>query len=69
VQHIDITDQAIVSAQLSAWEELRIGLEGGGATALAALLSGAYRPQHDEVVGVVSCGGNVDIAALLKAAS
>jgi threonine dehydratase len=48
---------------------LRIGLEAGGATALAALLSGAYEPQHDEVVGVVGCGGNADIAALLKAAS
>ncbi len=68
VQHIDVTDEAIVAAQLSAWQELRIGLEAGGATALAALLSGAYQPQHNEVVGAVGCGGNVDIAALLKAA-
>jgi threonine dehydratase len=68
VQHIDVTDESIVAAQLSAWEELRIGLEAGGATALAALLSGAYQPQHSEVVGVVDCGGNVDIAALLTAA-
>ena len=65
VQHIDVTDEAIIGAQLSAWEELRIGLEAGGATALAALLSGVYQPQHNEVVGVVGCGGNVDIAALL----
>lgn len=68
VQHIDVADEAITAAQLSAWEELRIGLEAGGATALAALLSGAYEPQHEEVVGVVGCGGNVDIAALLEAA-
>lgn len=67
VQHIDVTDEAITAAQLSAWHELRIGLEPGGATALAALLSGAYRPQPDEVVGIVGCGGNVDIAALLRA--
>jgi threonine dehydratase len=48
---------------------LRVGLEAGGATALAALLSGAYQPKRNEVVGVLSCGGNVDIAALLHAAS
>jgi len=68
VQHIGVTDEAITAAQLSAWKELRIGLEAGGATALAALLSGAYQPQHNEMVGVVGCGGNVDMAALLKAA-
>jgi threonine dehydratase len=34
VQHVDVTDDAITQAQLHAWEELRIGLEGGGATAL-----------------------------------
>lgn len=68
VQHIDVTDEAITAAQLSAWQELRIGLEAGGATALAALLSGAYQPQHNEMVGALGCGGNVDIAALLKAA-
>ena len=28
--------------------------------ALAALLSGAYRPKHGERVGVLLCGGNVD---------
>ena len=69
VRHIDVTDEAITAAQVGAWEELRIGLEAGGATALAALLSGAYQPQRNEVVGVLGCGGNVDIAALLKAAS
>jgi threonine dehydratase len=37
VQHIDVTDEAITAAQVSAWEGLRIGLEAGGATSLAAL--------------------------------
>jgi threonine dehydratase len=69
VRQVDVTDEAIAAAQLGAWNELRIGLEAGGATALAALLSGAYRPQPDEVVGVLGCGGNVDIAALLKTAA
>jgi threonine dehydratase len=68
-QHVHITDEAIVAAQLRAWDQLRIGLEGGGASAMAALLSGAYAPAPDEVVGVMGCGGNVDIAALLKAAA
>jgi hypothetical protein len=34
--------------------------ETGGATALAALTSGAYVPQDGERVGVVLCGGNTD---------
>jgi threonine dehydratase len=67
VKHLDVTDEAITSAQLGAWEGLRIGLEAGGATGLAALLSGAYQPEPDEVVGVLACGGNVDIGALLQA--
>lgn len=67
VRHVDVTNEAITAAQLAAWEAFRIGLEAGGATALAALLSGAYEPEPDEVVGVLGCGGNVDIAALLAA--
>jgi threonine dehydratase len=34
--------------------------EPGGATALAALTSGAYRPAPGERVAVVVCGGNTD---------
>lgn len=69
VQHVDISDKAIVHAQLAAWEELRIGLEGGGATALAALLSGAYIPAEGEVVGVLVTGGNVNLPQLLRTAA
>jgi len=32
--------------------------EPGGAAAFAALLSGGYRPDADERVGVVLCGAN-----------
>lgn len=63
VQRVEV---AIRQAQLTAWEELRIGLEGGGATALAAVLSGAYQPAEDEVLGVVCSGGNVDITNVLN---
>lgn len=69
VKHVDVADGAITAAQLAAWDELRIGLEGGGATALAALLSGAYVPAEGEVVGVLVTGGNVDLPRLLAAAA
>jgi threonine dehydratase len=46
------------------WRELRLASEPGGATALAALLSGAYKPAVGEKVAVILCGGNVDPASL-----
>ncbi|GAA1940912.1 threonine/serine dehydratase [Microbacterium aoyamense] len=64
---VEVTDDAIRSAQRTAWNELRIGLEGGGAAALAAILSGAYTPSSSEVVGVVASGGNVDPSTLARA--
>lgn len=59
-----VPDSAIVEAQRRLWESLRIAAEPGAAAALAALLSGAYRPRSGERVGVLVCGGNVDLAAL-----
>jgi threonine dehydratase len=59
-----VTDAAIEEAQRRLWQEVRIAAEPGGAAALAALTSGAYRPEGDERVGVLICGGNVDLAAL-----
>jgi threonine dehydratase len=53
-----VTDAAIADAQLALWKTLRIVAEPGGATALAALLSGAYRARAREIVGVVLCGAN-----------
>jgi threonine dehydratase len=69
VRHVDVPDEAIVAAQRAVWEHLRIGLEPGGATSLAALLSGAYTPAPGERIGLFGCGGNFDIAALLGASS
>jgi threonine dehydratase len=46
------------------WRDFRIAAEPGGATALAALLAGAYRPAPGERVGILVCGGNVDLARL-----
>jgi threonine dehydratase len=53
-----VPDEAIREAQLRLWERLRVVAEPGGATALAALLSGAYRPAPGERVGVLVCGAN-----------
>jgi threonine dehydratase len=53
-----VTDPAIRQAQQALWSTLRIVAEPGGAAAFAALLSGRYRPQPAERVGVLVSGGN-----------
>jgi threonine dehydratase len=53
-----VADDAIRQAQQALWQVLRIVAEPGGAAAFAALLSGAYRPQSGERVGVLISGGN-----------
>jgi threonine dehydratase len=53
-----VPDEAIRDAQRQLWKTLRIVAEPGGATALAALLSGAWKPRAGESVGVVLCGAN-----------
>jgi threonine dehydratase len=59
VDHVAlVSDDAIRNAQVALWETLRIVAEPGGAAAFAALLSGAYRPQPGERVGVLICGAN-----------
>lgn len=53
-----VTDDAIREAQRSLWKVLRIVAEPGGAAAMAALLSGAWRVQPGGTVGVLLCGAN-----------
>jgi threonine dehydratase len=55
-----VSDDAIRDAQRALWASLRLMSEPGGAAALAAVLSGAYRPAPGEHVVVVVCGANVD---------
>ena len=55
-----VSDESIQFAQRTLWRDLRIVAEPGGATAIAAVLSGAYQPTPGERVGVVICGGNTD---------
>ncbi|WP_417726390.1 threonine/serine dehydratase [Roseovarius sp.] len=59
VQSVLVPDAAILEAQALLWRELRQLVEPAGATALAALLSGAYQPAPGERVAVLICGGNI----------
>jgi threonine dehydratase len=56
-----VSDEEIINAQKRLWETTRIIAEPGGATAFAGLLSGRYKPEPGERVGVIVCGGNTDI--------
>jgi threonine dehydratase len=53
-----VEDDAIRLAQARLWETLRLVAEPGAAAPLAALISGRYRPQTDERVGVLISGAN-----------
>jgi threonine dehydratase len=53
-----VSDDAIRNAQAALWAMLRVVVEPGGAAAFAALLSGAYRAQGGEHVGVILSGAN-----------
>jgi threonine dehydratase len=59
-----VSDDAIVAAQVALWGAARLLAEPGGAAAVAALTSGAYRPERGERVAVVVCGANVDVGAV-----
>jgi threonine dehydratase len=61
-QSLLVTDDQIVNAQKLLWQNLRLIAEPGGATALAALISGVYKPHAGERVGVVLCGSNAELS-------
>jgi len=59
VRTVLVTDDAIREAQRALWKTLRVVAEPGGAAALAALLSGAWKPASgDRRIGVLLCGAN-----------
>jgi threonine dehydratase len=65
VERVVLVDDAdIVAAQKALWRAIRIVAEPGGAAALAAILSGAYKPAKGERVGVLVCGANCDPASV-----
>ena len=67
-EHATVTEGAIREAMAYAFREYRLVVEGGGATALAAVLSGAWRPAGPDAasgpVVVVLSGGNVSLNVL-----
>ena len=63
-QVVLVSDDDIRSAVRRLWRDWRIVAEPGGAAALAAVLSGRYRPAPEERVAVVVCGANCDPATV-----
>jgi len=59
-----VPDAAIAAAQRWLWDACRVVAEPGGATALAALLGGAWTPPDGARIGVLVCGGNCDPASV-----
>ena len=59
-----VADDAIKEAQRLLLRDYRIISEPGGAAALGALISGRYKAQPGERLGVLLCGGNVDPTAI-----
>ena len=62
-----VRDADIRQAQAWLWDALRIVSEPGGATAVAALLSGVYRPDEGERVAAIVCGANTDPESFARA--
>ncbi|MEL6855812.1 MAG: threonine/serine dehydratase [Cyanobacteria bacterium J06607_13] len=63
-QTVLVEEEAIIQAQKLLWDELRIAAEPAGVVPIAALISGRYQPAPAEKVGVLICGGNVDLSSL-----
>jgi threonine dehydratase len=65
VHSVLVTENAIVATRQRLWDQLQIATEPAGATAAAALLSGAYAPKPGERVAAVICGANTDPSDLM----
>ncbi|WP_433756674.1 threonine/serine dehydratase [Nocardia sp. CA-135398] len=64
VRSLLVTDDAISTAREYLWREFRVVVELAGATALAAVQSGAYVPAEGERPVIVLCGANTDLSVL-----
>ncbi|MDP2959423.1 MAG: pyridoxal-phosphate dependent enzyme [Longimicrobiales bacterium] len=65
-EHVVVSEAEVRRAMAYAFRELHLVVEGGGATALAALLAGRWRPPEGArgAVVVVVSGGNVALPTL-----
>ncbi len=59
-----LADADIAAAQRRLWDELRLAVEPAAALPLAALMSGAVRPDAADRVALVLCGANFKPGAL-----
>jgi threonine dehydratase len=64
VRSVVVSDDDVIAARRILWERHRLVVEHGAATAVAALLSGAYRPHSSERVVAVLCGANTALTDL-----
>jgi threonine dehydratase len=64
VRSVLVDDADIIAARRLLWDRYRLAVEHGAAAALAALTTGAYRPEDGERVAVVLCGANTDPSSL-----
>lgn len=60
VESVLVSEEAIMDARRRLWEEVGVVAETGGATALAALTSGAFVAESGSVLSVIVCGSNTD---------
>ncbi|WP_029892833.1 threonine/serine dehydratase [Nocardia brasiliensis] len=60
VDSILVDDETIIATRRTLWEEHRLAVEHGAATALAALHPATYTPAPDEKVCVILCGANTN---------
>ncbi|MTI16813.1 threonine/serine dehydratase [Rhodobacteraceae bacterium RKSG542] len=66
-QSLLVEDAAILKAQAMLWQALQLAVEPAAATGLAALISGVYQPEKGERVGILLCGGNVELQQVEEA--
>jgi threonine dehydratase len=64
IESVLVTDDAIAEAQRALWSTLRIAAEPGGATGLAAVLSGRFAPLRNSRIAIVISGGNTSAVQL-----
>ncbi len=60
-----VSDDSVRAAQRALWDELRLIAEPAGATGLAALMSGAYKPAPGERMATLICGANTELASIV----
>ena len=64
-----VSDDAVSTARERLWKWLRIVVEPAAAAPIAAMMTGAWRPQAaDDRVGVVICGANTNVDLAIAAA-